>query len=172
MIDFSKQNKINEEVYHSASKNFSLNFADMRTLVDFAKDNKRRRVRLCAHENPKEEVQEMFIIHPKETYVKPHKHLNKPESMVVFEGEADYIIFNEDGSIRSILEMGAYGSGKAFYQTIREDEYHSIYIKSEWLIFLEITKGPFSKEDTLFAHFATDESDIEGVSEFLKRFRR
>ena len=48
----------------------------------------------------------MFIVHPKGTYVRPHKHIKKAESMIVLKGKVDYLIFNENGEVVGIIPMG------------------------------------------------------------------
>ena len=45
------------------------------------------------HETIENSIHEMFIVHPYNMYIRPHKHNNKSESMVVISGEAEYIIY-------------------------------------------------------------------------------
>ncbi|NDK05529.1 hypothetical protein LKM2_1497 [Leptospira kirschneri serovar Mozdok] len=75
MIDFTLQEKYNEEVYHSSSSIIDLNREDINQLILLANSAKRTRVRFCAHSNSSEALHEMFIVHSKDTYVRPHKHL-------------------------------------------------------------------------------------------------
>ncbi|WP_004472205.1 WbuC family cupin fold metalloprotein [Leptospira santarosai] len=167
MINYNHQTKVSEEVYHSIHQFFSLQKNDMNVLTEIAKETKRKRARICSHLNSNELLQEMFIVHPKDTYVRPHKHINKPESMMILEGEVDFIAFDEAGGIKDILSMGAYHTGKIFYDSMRSSMYHTLLIRSEWLVFLEITKGPFKKEDTIFAPWSPEENDTESVREFM-----
>ena len=159
MIDFTLQQKQSEEVYHSLKNMFSLGKADINNLISLAKKSKRRRVRFCSHSTPQKLVHEMFIVHPKGAYVRPHKHINKSESMFVIEGVTDYIIFEDSGQIKDIISLGDYRSGKAFYQNTGADLYHTLRIQSEWLVFLEITQGPFKKKDTIYAKWSPNEQD-------------
>ncbi|MEO0534988.1 MAG: WbuC family cupin fold metalloprotein [Cyanobacteria bacterium P01_A01_bin.123] len=172
MLNLSNQKKQSPEVYLSSEPSFSLNQNSILELKQAASLNPRQRVRFCAHASAQEIVHEMVIVHPKNAYVRPHKHLNKPESMLVIEGSVDYIIFNNDGGIKEIISMGDYRSGKPFYQSIREAIYHTLIIQSEWLVFLEITKGPFQREDTVFADWSPVDSDINDVETFLNQFRK
>ena len=119
MFDFSVQNKQSDEVYHSKEDFFSLDKTDINRLIYLAKETKRRRVRFCSHSNYQNLVHEMFIVHPKGAYVRPHKHINKSESMVVIQGLTNYVTFNDTGVIKEIISLGDYRSGKPFYQNKR-----------------------------------------------------
>lgn len=116
--------------------------------------NPRGRIRLCAHRTPNDKLQEMFIVHRRGCYVRPHKHLRKVEAMAVIEGEADVVLFHEDGSIRDAFPVGGCGSGKVFYQRLDQPTYHTLLIRSEFFVFHEITEGPFIRENTIFPDWA------------------
>jgi cupin fold WbuC family metalloprotein len=168
-MNFLTQNKINSEVYHSKENFFSLSKEDINKLINLAKKTTRNRVRFCSHASGQDALHEMFIVHPKGAYVRPHKHINKIESMLVIHGEVDYIMFDNDGNVDEIVEMGGVESKKYFYQTIRQDKFHTLIIKSEWLIFLEITNGPFDKKDTLFAEWSPRDNENKKVAKFMKK---
>ncbi len=131
--------------------------ADLQELKSLALLNPRQRVRLCTHRSPNDQLHEMFIVHTCECYVRPHKHLQKAESMAVLEGEADVVLFHEDGSIRQIIQLGAANTGKVFYQRLPEEIYHMLIIRTEFLVFHEITEGPFLPGNTVFPEWAPAE---------------
>ena len=168
-MDFLTQNNINPEVYHSKENFFSLSKEDINKLINLAKNNPRNRVRYCSHSSSQDTLHEMFIVHPKDAYVRPHKHIDKIESMLVISGEVDYIMFDDNGNIDNVVKMGDFESTKPFYQTIRKDKFHTLMIKSEWLVFLEVTQGPFIKEDTIFAEWSPREDESNQVKKFLKK---
>ncbi|WP_061222771.1 WbuC family cupin fold metalloprotein [Leptospira weilii] len=167
MINYSLQTKVSEEVYHSTQTFLGIQKGDIQELIEIAKRTKRQRARICSHLNGNELLQEMFIVHPKGAYVRPHKHIEKPESMMILEGEVDFVTFNDNGEIENTMNMGAYHTGKIFYDSMRSSIYHTLLIRSEWLVFLEITKGPFRKEDTIFAPWSPEENDTKSVREFM-----
>lgn len=172
MLDFNTFKIENEEVLYANCSQFEIDKQDISNLIELAKNNNSKKIRICSHYNPNENLHEMIIVHNKDTYVKPHKHINKSETMIILDGEVDYILFDNDGQLKKLVNMSTYDSGECFYQTTREAEYHSLIIKSEWIVFIEITNGPFIKEDTVFAPFAVDENDKNKVEDFLNRFRR
>ncbi|WP_078130243.1 WbuC family cupin fold metalloprotein [Leptospira alexanderi] len=169
MVNYSLQTKVSEEVYHSTESLLGIQKGDIQKLIEIAKKTKRQRARICSHFNRDEQLQEMFIVHPKGAYVRPHKHLGKPESMMILEGEVDFITFDDNGNIENAMNMGAYHTGKIFYDSMRSSVYHTLLIRSEWLVFLEITKGPFRKEDTIFAPWSPEENDTKNVCEFMNK---
>lgn len=130
---------------------------DLDELKQLALLNPRQRVRLCAHRTPTDRLHEMFIVHTSDCYVRPHKHPEKAESMAILEGGVDVVLFHEDGSVRQIIQMGAPGSGKVFYQRLSDAIYHTLIIRTEFLVFHEVTEGPFFRENTVFPAWAPAE---------------
>jgi len=172
MIDMSRQVKQSEEVYHAIEDQFAIVKADIVQLIEFAKKNKRQRTRFCVHKSPSELIQQMFIVHPGHAYVRPHKHVLKSESMLVLEGVVDYVTLNEVGKIKEVLQMGDYNSAKPFYNNITRNEYHTLVIRSNWLVFMEVTKGPFVKNDTVFGEWSPLEMNVVLVKEYMSTLNR
>ena len=134
-----------------------------------AAGNPRRRIRLCAHDGVGDSLHEMLIVHERSCYVRPHKHVGKSESFHVIEGEVDVVIFDEDGAVSRVIQMGSFASGRPFFYRIAEPLFHTLLIRSEVLVFHETTGGPFRREDTIFAPWAPEDSDADGVRRFLQR---
>ena len=171
MLDLSNYKIVSNEVYYLKNKPTNLNKADIKKLIDLAKKNQSKKIRLCFHDSINSNVHEMLIVHSKSTYVKPHKHLNKEETMMILEGNADYIIFDNTGKVKKIIEMGNYESGKSFYQIIPKQTFHMIVIKSDWLVFKEVTQGPFNTKDTVFAPWRPDDKNIQLINEYIKKIK-
>ena len=169
MIDYLSQRVESPEVYLSKENSLSICSSDIHNLINIAEKLPRNRVRFCLHSSSDETVHEMFIVHPKEAYVRPHKHINKPESMLIIEGEADYVVFDDEGNIKEKISMGDYRSGKSFYQSARAEQFHSLVIHSKWLVFLEVTQGPFNKKDTVFAEWSPKGNENGEIIEFMKK---
>lgn len=162
----------NKEVFFSKEDIVKIEQQDIEFLKARANCNQRKRARLCTHKNTEDNLHEMFIAHTKDTYVRPHKHLNKSESFYLIEGLAEVIIFGEEGNIVDIIKMGDYSSGNVFYYRISEPYFHTLFIKSDFLVFHETTKGPFKKSDTIFAPWAPDENDRIAVKKFMKKLAK
>ena len=146
--------KESDEVLYPDEDVIALSTSDLYELKQMAKLNTSQKIRLCAHQHPQQSLHEMFIVHAKGFYVRPHKHLGKVESMSVLEGEVDVVLFQDDGSIYQIVEMGPPGSGKKFYNRLGQPIYHTLLIRTDFLIFHEITEGPFLRKKTIFPDWA------------------
>ncbi len=149
--------KESDEVLYPEEEIVSINKQDMQQLKDMAVLNPRQRIRLCTHKTPSDKLHEMFIIHTSECYVRPHKHVGKIESMSIMEGEVDVVLFNENGEINKVFNMGAPDTGKLFYYRLKGPIYHMLLIRSPFLVFHEITEGPFLRQQTIFPEWAPEE---------------
>ena len=161
--------QLNEEVLIADERIVTVAAQDVQELIERAAHTTRQRIRLCAHKSTEDRLHEMLIVHARGTYVRPHKHLNKSESFHVIEGEVDVIVFDEAGELIDVLQMGDYRSGLPFYYRIDEALFHTLLIKSEALVFHEITNGPFNRADTVFAEWAPSDNDSQSVAEFMTR---
>ena len=87
---------------------------------------------------------------------------------MVLEGEVDVVLFHDNGSISQIIQVGAPYTGKNFYQRLPEEIYHMLIIRSEFLVFHEITEGPFLRENTIFPEWGPAEQG-EASDVFINR---
>jgi cupin fold WbuC family metalloprotein len=165
--------KENEEVFYGDDKVIQVKASDINWLINQAEGNLRKRARLCTHRNTEELLHEMFIVLARDTYIKPHKHLGKPESFHVLEGLVDVVLFDENGDVLEMMRMGNYESGMAFYYRILDPLYHTLLIRSNVLVFHETTTGPFNPTDTVFAPWSPEADDKNACkafeSELLKK---
>ena len=97
--------------------------------------------------------------------------MNKSESYHVIEGLAFVVTYTEEGLVSTMTKIGEYQSGERFYYRTEDDVYHSLLIASECLVFHETTRGPFHREDTVYAPWAPAENDVPAVGKFLDRLR-
>ena len=164
--------QFNDEVLFSDVPTAKFDSQDMDFLKAKAATNPRKRIRVCAHLDVEDTLHEMFIVHAKDTYVRPHKHLNKSESIHVIEGSLDMIIFDETGSVAEIVQLGDYSSGKQFYYRSSESLFHTLLISSEILVFHETTNGPFDRSDTVWAPWAPEYGDPESEKQWMEQLNQ
>ncbi len=162
--------KESDEVLYPKEGRVTVSAFDLDELKQMARLNPRRRIRLCAHHNTNDVIHEMIIYHPKDTYVPPHKHLNKDESFHLISGEIDCIIFNNKGIVVETFPMAEFSSGNTFYYRIPSGTFHTQIFKRD-TFFHEVTKGPFNREDTVIADWAPQEDDKELVTEFTHKLK-
>ena len=168
MIQFKK---INNEVFYTKKKISQIKDSDIAFLKDNIKNTEKKRIRLCTHMNKQDDLQEMFIALSNKTYIRPHKHLNKSESLHVLEGSADVVFFNNTGKITKIIPLSDTSSKSCFYYRISEPMYHTFIVKSDIFIFHETTQGPFRKSDTIYAPWSPKEIDYDKIAKFVSKLK-
>ncbi len=157
----------NPEVLYTRDAVTKVDRAEISRFKELSAANPRKRVRLCTHAGPKERLHEMLIVHERGAYVRPHKHPGKIESTHVVEGTVDVVTFDDDGRIGEVIPVGDYASGRTFYYRMAAPMYHTLLIRSDVLVFHEITNGPFDRKDTVFAPWAPADDDNEGVRRYI-----
>jgi cupin fold WbuC family metalloprotein len=155
------------EVRYATDAIIVVDAADVAGLKRAAEGNTRRRIRLCAHYSTDDRVHEMVIVHARDTYVRPHKHVGKSESFHVVEGDVDVVVFDDNGGVIEVIRMGVFASGRPFYYRIAEPLFHTLLIRSEILVFHETTSGPFRRADTVFAPWAPEDGDAAAAATYL-----
>jgi cupin fold WbuC family metalloprotein len=161
-----------DEVLIAKAPVVRINKDTIEELCKLAEKNNRKRMRLCTHRSINDSVHEMFITLHRDSYIRPHKHLDKAESLLVLKGSAKFLTFDRRGSTITKTEINNFDSGAVFYHKMDKSVYHSILVKSKYLSFLEITKGPLRREDTVFAPWAPSESNKEEVKKFLEKIKK
>ena len=152
--------------------NGPLSFFDRAELTKFrtrADINERGRVRLCAHQTTDDLLHEMLIVHNRGAYVRPHKHIDKSESIHIIEGLVDLILFDDNGDVSRLLRLGDYQSGRLFYLRMATPIFHMFIIRSETLIFHETTNGPFNRSQTVFAPWSPSDTDAIEIDHFVSQ---
>ena len=131
----------------------------------------RKRCRICFHPNSRALAHEMLIAIHASSYVRPHRHLGKTETLNALEGRVTALLFDDAGGVTERLPMGPYGSGRAFFYRMPENVFHTIVLESEWFVYLETTSGPFEPSLSEAAHWAPTESDPEAGHAYLATLR-
>jgi len=167
MDHMKKYHRVHPEVFYPNDDMVMFAPDDIKELIQYSAGNERSRARICAHDSPEAVVHEMLIAHHKCCYVRPHLHVGKTEAMQVLEGEVLAVQFTSDGKISNSTIMGAYGSGLPFYYRMPESTYHMLIIRSEWLVFMETTKGQFCFKDTQFPEWAPDGQDMSAANSYM-----
>jgi cupin fold WbuC family metalloprotein len=129
----------------------------------------RKRARICAHKSNDDALHEMIIAIAASSYIHPHRHIEKAESFHIIEGEVDVPVFDEDGAVVDVIELGGPGSGRRFYYRLSHSAFHTLLIRSESLVVHEVTNGPFARDRTVLAPFAPPEDQHQAAREYMSR---
>jgi cupin fold WbuC family metalloprotein len=164
--------KISDEVFVAEDSIVRLGAADIAFLKQQAAASPRRRARICAHRRSEDTLHEMLIALQGDSYVHPHKHIGKSESFHIIEGRLDVAMLDDSGAIREVIELGDVSSGKPFFYRLADSCFHTLLIRSDYLIMHEVTNGPFSPGDAVLAPFAPPESRRAEVLAYLAGLER
>jgi len=163
--------KQNDHVFLTDDSFTRINRKDIEFLKKQSKLTRRKRARICAHRENDDIVQEMIIAFHSDSYIHPHKHVNKTESFHILEGTVDIIIFDDEGEIRDVIKLGEPKSSRAFFYRLTNNMFHTLLIKTEYLVLHEVTTGPFDRSRTILADFAPDEDNAKEVSEYTSKLK-
>lgn len=163
---------VSPEVYYAAARFPIADQGIIDHLLSTAASLPRKRCRVCFHADPKDSIHEMLIVHHRSCYVRPHQHLGREESLMVLRGEVDLTVFEPDGRLRRTVRMGGPDSGLPFYYRMPAETLHSLAIHSEWLVFQEVSAGPFDPACSLFPQWAPDGSDAAIADAWVQDLHR
>ena len=110
-----------------------------------------RRARWCAHASPSDPLQEMLVAVQKGSFLPAHRHLRKPESLLVVEGLAALVLFDGEGNKVERHLLGTSESERLFFFRIPPCVFHCLEIETDYFVFHEITLGPYDPEETQVA---------------------
>ena len=171
MTDLSLIKEVSAGVFYTSQE---IVFADD-SLIKFLKNEAQNapllRARLCAHPSTYATQQDMIIVTHSSSYVPPHRHPNKSETLLILEGKAKILIFSDNGLCKSIIPMGPYGTKQPFFYRMPENKFHSMVVETDWLVFQESTKGPFSPSENQTAEWCPKTNEIEAGRNFLEKYQ-
>lgn len=164
--------KVNDEVFIAEDAIVRLGDEEIAFLKRQARASPRKRARICAHKTNDDALHEMVIAISADSYIHPHRHVGKSESFHIVDGEVDVAIFNDTGELSEVIRLGAPASGRCFYYRLSESAYHTLLIRSDFLIVHEVTNGPFDRDQTVLAPFAPTEDRVEEAHAYMQRVSR
>lgn len=164
-LDPPRLDAISHEVLYSREPILAVTRKHIAFLRCLAAESSLGRARICAHRTPGDPVHEMLIAVEKRSYIRPHKHLSKSESFHMIEGAMDILIFSDNGALGKVIPMSAYADSGCFYYRLCEPHFHTMLLRSDWVLFHETTTGPFEPHESVGAPWAPDEQGAQNEIE-------
>ena len=115
-----------------------------------AQKDPNKRARICLHKDDGEMIQEMIIAFCKDSYIRPHRHIDKSESYHIIEGRIEIIFYNDNGIEIDKVVLSDKIDEHPFLFRISNSAWHTVVPKSDFVIIHEVTKGPFNKNSSEF----------------------
>ncbi len=160
-----------KEVLLADEKIVRVGQSDIAALQTALAQSNRGRSRICAHRDASDALHEMLIVLSSASYIRPHKHSGKSESFHIIVGELDVVIFDDQGGIEDVVQMGCYASGRNFFYRLADPRFHSVLVRTATVIFHETTNGPFKREDTQFANWSPAEAELDAVADYVRQLK-
>jgi cupin fold WbuC family metalloprotein len=110
----------------------------------------RRRANHNVHAAPTDPLQRFFVATQRDTYFRPHRHLNKAELALVLRGRFDVLTFDDSGRVTGRHEIGA-DTASIGFETPRAT-WHTLVAATDGATFFEVKEGPY--DPALAAEFA------------------
>jgi cupin fold WbuC family metalloprotein len=161
--------KVNDEVFVARDPIVRLGDEDIAFLKHQAQTSARKRARICAHRSNDDLLHEMVIAISAASYIHPHRHLDKSESFHIVEGQVDVAVFSDTGEIVDVIQLGEAGSGREFYYRLSDSAYHTLLIRTDYLVVHEVTNGPFDPSRSALAPFAPTEDRVHEARAYMAR---
>jgi cupin fold WbuC family metalloprotein len=162
----------NEEVLYAPAGFSALLPGDIAELKRRAALTARRRCRICLHDGAHAALHDMVIVQGRGIYARPHRHLRRPETLIVLEGEGTFVRFTDDGRPTAAIPLSASGrDGTTQVLRVPTGEYHGLTVESEWLVICESTLGPFDPNANEFAPWAPPQENVAAVRHYLDELK-
>lgn len=158
--------QIADGVFYAHQPVVRVTSGDLAVIRSAAEASPRKRARLCVHPDPQQLLHEMVIVLVAGGYVRPHRHLGRAESFHMMEGQADVVLFDDEGRIIEVIPMGPLDAGRVPFCRINCSRFHSVVVRGAYCTVHETTTGPFIPETTEFASWSPAESHPQ-VDDFL-----
>lgn len=161
--------EVSPEILYSDGGFLAVDSTTVAFLKGRAAASPRQRCRICFHGDAADVQQEMLIVMHRSSYVRPHRHHLKAETLTIIEGQCDALLFDAGGQVTKVFPMSpAAGTGCFFYR-MAPGIFHTLSLRSEWLVFLETTIGPFDPRTSEVAAWAPPETDPEAGHAYLSK---
>jgi cupin fold WbuC family metalloprotein len=141
-----------------------------------SRESERKRIIYPLHRKQNAPVQRMLNFLQPGTYIRPHLHPRDgaTESMFVMQGAIDFIVYDENGVVKSVQRCKA--KGDRYLIDIEPKVWHSFIVQEPDTILFEVKMGPYDEKlDKQFASWAPDENtpEVEAyMDELSKAFQR
>ena len=127
-------------------------------------------VRICLHDNPRANFQNMIILHRSCHFYRPHRHVKNGEIYHLLDGVLGIPFFNSRSLVTSLYRLSM---DDCVMASIPVNADHAMFPLSEVVIFHECKLGPFVPgEDTIVPDWAPAIDDDNGINLYKDRITK
>lgn len=152
----------------------SIGEEDLKKLQNLTNKEEIKKFRFCLHQNTRDLVQEMVICSKGFVYTRPHKHPKpKSESYHMLLGNMDVYLFSNKGKVIDKINLSCSKfrkkNSRIMYK-ISSPIFHTMVPNTKWVIWHEVTTGPFIKNSQNFSRFADFSPPYDSSKNQIKLF--
>jgi cupin fold WbuC family metalloprotein len=140
------------------------------SVAERAEASPRRRMNHNFHATLQDNPHRFLNVLLRGTYIQPHRHIDPPkaETFLVLEGEAEVLIFSDDGEVTARHVLGRHSDeGTLWGVDLMPGVWHTVVPLTPRVVCFEVKPGPWDPaSDKDFAPWAPREGDA-GVTAYL-----
>ncbi len=138
-------------------------------MLEKAAASPRLRSHLNVHRSLGDPIQRLLIAVKSGSYFRPHKHVEKFETLLVLRGEMDALIFDDNGALKERISTSS--SKNVVIVEIPNNTWHTLVPMSGDVVFFETKPGPYDPSHPAdFAEWAPEEKPGSSVmASFLEK---
>ncbi len=133
-------------VFHAREWGMSIDGRIMEALSILASSAPNAKARLCMHPSTDDAEQQMLVALHRSCSDVIHLHPGKGETVVHVSGEAEHRMYDREGSITRVTELGP---DAALYVQTPAGVAHNLIVRSDVFVFWEFARGPFRPGSTV-----------------------
>lgn len=131
----------------------------------------RRRSNFNVHTSYSDRVQKLFIHIQANSYIRPHRHVAsaKNEFFIVVSGSVRVVIFNNDGGVTEVVNLGE--ESQWFACEITPYEWHTVICTGKEAIIFEVKEGPFDAKKAKEFPYGAPEEGSQIATTYMEQIR-
>lgn len=136
-------------------------------LVEQAQKGARRRQNLNIHQNTSAAINRLLNAVEPDSYVRPHRHPDKEETLLAVAGSFELVFFDDDACVTRREMLGGAGAVLIEYPA---NTWHSLIALESGSVFFEVKAGPYvalGAEDFLRGWPAENSPDVPRALRWL-----
>lgn len=134
-----------------------------------ARHSPRQRSHLVLHRSVEDAAQRFFGALQTASFVRPHRHPDKDETLIAVRGRFLALIFDDRGEVTEPALLAA--GGETFGQLIPAGAWHSLIALEDGSAFFEVKNGPYrGAQDAEYAPWSPVEGSVYALA-FIERLR-
>ena len=168
MIDtgeWKEDKKAKSLTFFSTKKPVSVSKKLVEELKKLSQVNGKKNARFCLHESPEAPLHDMIILEYRDKKCrKPHKHLEKNETLHMIEGKMSVLFFDNEGKL---IKRETLNPKDNFAYHTPVGMYHVWLPLTEYAVYREIKQGPFKQEDNIppkFNHVEVLKKNVDFIN--------